>query len=117
MPVDERRNHARRAETMRTIVDRLIHARNGVRATDLSAQGMVIEAGATRILKRLMCRGLARVANGLCVATPVLLHAARVRQCAPDEELQVHAAHQQSQDEHHQRHRMWQHRVQIATPI
>lgn len=116
MPV-ERRNHARRAETMRRIVERLIQARDGLRAADLSAQGTVIEAGAARILKKLMCRGLARAADGLCVATPVLLHAARVRQCAPDEELQVHAARQQSQDEYEQRHRMRQHPVQIATPI
>jgi hypothetical protein len=115
--VAERRNHARRAEAMRTVVDRLIHARDGVRATDLSAQGMVVEAGATRILKRLMCRGLARATDGLCIATPVLLHAARVRQCAPDEELQVHATRQQPEDEYEQRHRMRQHRVQVATPI
>lgn len=80
----DRRNHARRAETVRRIVERLVQARSGVRAADLSAQGIVIEAGATRILKWLMCRGLVRDAGGVCRATPVLLHAAPVRHCAVD---------------------------------
>jgi hypothetical protein len=102
----ERRDHSRRADTLRRVVERLIEARNGLEPAELSAQGVVIESGAARILKRLMCQGLARLTNGRCRPTPVLLHAAPVRQCPVDEALQLYAARQQAYDEYQQRHRI-----------
>lgn len=77
--VMERRNNARRADTMRRVAERLVQARDGLRPEDLSAAGVVAAAGATRILKRLMWRGLARASAGRCLATAVLLHAAQLQ--------------------------------------
>ena len=72
---------------MRRVVERLLQARDGLRADELSDAGVVPTEGATRILKRLMRRGLARVAAGRCLASPVLSHAASLRLCVADSDL------------------------------
>lgn len=64
---------------MRRVAERLVQAPDGLRPEELSADGVVPAAGAARILKRLMWRGLARVSAGRCLATTVLLHAAQLQ--------------------------------------
>jgi hypothetical protein len=67
---------------MRRVVERLVQARDGLCAAELSAEGVVIEDGATRILKRLMCRGLAKALSGRCLAAAPLIHAAPLQPCS-----------------------------------
>ena len=69
---------------MRRVAERLAQSRDGLRPEDLSAEGVVIEAGGARILKQLMWRGLARGLEGRCVAAAALLHAAPLHECQAD---------------------------------
>jgi hypothetical protein len=80
----ERRDNARRADTMRRVAERLAQSRDGLIPEDLSAAGVVVAAGAARIFKRLMWRGLARGSDGRCLATAALLRAAPLQRVAPD---------------------------------
>ena len=70
--LNERRNYGRRAETMRRVVERLMRESSGVLPASI-ADDVLHEAAAARILKRLACRGFARILEGKWVPTPVLL--------------------------------------------
>lgn len=84
---------------MRRVAERLAQAREGLRPEDLSGEGVVPAAGAARILKRLMWRGLARGSAERCLATAVLLHAAPLQRCPVGWEMHVDAARQQPTDD------------------
>ena len=76
----ERRNHGRRAETMRTIVDCLARHHRGVTIGHLVEVHHTLSRSATeRIVKRLAILGLVRQpCAGRWIATPPLLHPARL---------------------------------------
>ncbi len=69
---------------MRRVAERLAQSRDGLIPEDLSTAGVVVAAGAARIFKRLMWRGLARGLEGRCVAAAALRHAAPLHECPAD---------------------------------
>ena len=71
--VKDRRDPVRRAQTLQTIVDRLVRHRRGVRPADLMVEQIVPEGSAERILKWLALRGLVSKVADAWVPRAVLL--------------------------------------------
>jgi len=76
----ERRDHHRRADTLRTIVDRLARHDAGITVGELVADDQTVPpAAAERIVKRLAVRGLVvQACGGTWEAAPPLRHPAEL---------------------------------------
>ena len=69
---DERRDFGRRAETLCTIMNRLVASPEGVRVADVARDDLTSDA-VERVLQRLAERGFAQHMEDLWVPMPVLL--------------------------------------------